>query len=182
MAYRYAWLLYKIILQYKLPFLIVGIYAFANCHKKNHDNICPVNYTLSEANDFALTGKWKFIGFEDQSTSAIEYQPCGNNEVHILFEELSHNRQGDENFLYPYIFKGQALVNSYTGSYNTSNVNHITFSQTIKSKINGTREVEQFEEKYHQALLNAETFTIVHNLLLIFYEDGTKNMLFVRYD
>lgn len=179
MVYRYAWFIYKFVLRYKFLFMAIGIYCFANCHKKNDNKVCPIDYEVLEANDFTLTGKWKFIGFEDQTTTDIEYQPCGNNEVNISFEDVTHNRQG-EDFQYPFIFKGQALVNSYTGSYQVTNVNHITFSQTIKSNINGTPEVDRFEEKYLQALYNAETFTIVNNLLMIYYEDGTKNLLFVN--
>jgi len=153
--------------------------AVSNFHcNEQSDPTCPVDYAVKEVKNLPLTGKWKFVGFENPKTKEIEYPPCGDNETFILLTDSLHNRPEKDIFKYPFIFQGRTLINSFIGSYVTEPENKIKFSETIKSQVNGVSQIEQFQEKFHFALRTAETYQIDNNLLLISFDEGKRDMLF----
>ncbi|HXH18006.1 MAG TPA: hypothetical protein VNJ07_02895 [Chitinophagales bacterium] len=149
-----------------------------HCNEKNKDADCPVEYEVIPGKNYPLTGKWKFIGFENVLTKEIEYPPCGGNETFIILTDSLCNRPEKEIFYYPFIFQGRTLINSYVGSF-TSEENKIKFSETIRSHIKGTREIDHFQEQFHNALKMADTYVINDNLLQIYFDGGKHDMLFV---
>jgi len=150
-----------------------------HCNEKNKNAECPVEYEVIPGKNFPLYGKWKFIGFENSLTKQIEYPPCGGNEAFIILSDSLCNRPEKEIFYYPYIFQGRTLINSFLGSYKSDSDNRIMFSETIRSSIRGTPEIENFQDEFHHALKTADRYQISDNLLQIFYDDGSSNMLFV---
>ena len=119
------------------------------------------------------------MGFENPLTKEIEYPPCGDNEAFLILTDSLCDRSEKEIFYYPYIFQGRTLINSYIGSYTSDSANNIKFSETIRSHINGTHEIEQFQGRFHAALKTADKFEINDNLLQIFYNNGQSDILFV---
>ncbi len=152
-----------------------------HCNEKSEDQTCPVDYQITNGGEFSLTGKWKFIGFEESETKRIEYPPCGENETFIIFTDSLHHRQG-ESFQYPFIFQGRTLINSYIGSFVTGPENTIKFSETIKSHVNGTDQIDRFQEKFHFALQSTEKYSINDNLLMLYFENGERDLLFFAHN
>ena len=150
-----------------------------HCNEKSENAQCPVEYEVIPGENHQLTGKWKFVGFENALTKEISYPPCGSNEAFIILTDSPCDRAEKEIFYYPYIFQGRALINSYLGSYITREENEIRFSETIRSQINGTYEIENFQRDFHYALQTADKYKITDNLLQIFYDDDAHDMLFV---
>ena len=150
-----------------------------HCNEKNKHQDCLVEYEVIPGQNLPLTGKWKFIGFENPLTKQIEYPPCGDNEAFLILTDSLCDRSEKEIFYYPYIFQGRTLINSYLGSYTSNEKKEIRFSETIRSHINGTHEIEQFQGRFHAALKTAANYEINDNLLQIFYNGGQSDMLFV---
>lgn len=140
--------------------------------------VCPIEYDVTAEENIPLKGKWKFVGFENPKTKEIEFPPCGDNETFLILTDSLHNRPEKEIFKYPFLFQGRTLINSYVGSFTTDAENKIRFSETIKSHVNGSSQIEQFQEKFHFALRTAETYTIENNLLMISFDKGSRDMLF----
>lgn len=157
--------------------LVIAVYIFVRCNKEASVKSCPVDYQVETGQNLSLEQKWEFVGFEDQKNNEIEYPPCGDNKVFIIFADTLHNRHNTEFFQYPFMFQGRVLINSYRGSYRKKD-DTLLLSETIKSMINGAPDIEAFQEKYHAALRKANRFEIENNLLKIYYEDA-KDMLFV---
>ncbi len=150
-----------------------------HCNKTEEEPVCPVEYQIITGKNLPLTGKWKFIGFEDIAFSNIEYPPCGETEAFIILTDSLHNRDEKEIFKYPFIFQGRTLINSYIGSYATEHGNKIIFSETIKSKVNGTLRVENFQNKFHDALRTSESFEIENNRMVLNFDQNRQRMIFV---
>jgi hypothetical protein len=140
--------------------------------------VCPVEYNVVMGDNLPLTGKWTFIGFENPRTKEIEYPPCGDNSTFIILTDSTHSRPEKEIFKYPYVFQGRTLINSFIGSFATEDEDKIVFSETIKSHVNGTGQLEDFQEQFHFALSTAETFDIENNLLRISFDNGRRDLLF----
>ena len=149
-----------------------------HCNDRQTGPVCPVEYETATG-DFSLHGKWRFIGFENQKTKNIEYPPCGDNETFLILTDSLHRKTDDNVYQYPYIFQGRTLINSFVGSYVIEADNRIRFSETIKSRINGTPELAEFQDKFHNCLSSAERFEINENLLMIYFSPGGRDMLFV---
>lgn len=150
-----------------------------HCHKENDTVSCPVEYEVENMKNLTLKGKWKFIGFENPDTKLIEYPPCGDTEAFIVLTDSLHDRPEKEIFYYPFLFHGRALINSYIGSFVTEPGNKIKFSETIRSHVNGTQPIERFQNHFHSALKTAERYEISNNLLMIYYNEGKRSLLFV---
>ncbi len=150
-----------------------------HCNEKNTNAECPVEYEVIPGKNYPLIGKWKFIGFENPLTKAIEYPPCGNNQTFIILTDSLCNRPEKEIFYYPFIFQGRALINSFLGSFTKDDEGKIKFSETIRSHISGTPEIDRFQNQFHEALKTADKYEINDNLLQIFFDEGRHNMLFV---
>jgi hypothetical protein len=150
-----------------------------HCNDKGKYSECAVEYEVVPGATPSLVGKWKFIGFENGLTKEITYPPCGGNEAFVILTDSICNRPEKEIFYLPYVFQGRALINSYLGSYSFNEQSEIQFSETIRSQVNGTSEIQHFQEEFHYALKTADKYQITDNLLQIFYDDGAHDMLFV---
>lgn len=140
--------------------------------------VCPVEYEVTNEANLPLTGRWTFIGFENPKTKEIEFPPCGDNTTFLILTDSTATRPEQDVFKYPKVFQGRTLINSYVGSYETLGDDQIKFSETIKSHLNGTSQIEQFQDKYHFALRTAEKFRVENNLLMISFDSGSRDMLF----
>lgn len=150
-----------------------------HCNDRSKDAECAVEYEVVPGESHSLVGKWKFIGFENVLTKEIDYPPCGGNEAFIILTDSLCDRSEKEIFYYPYIFQGRTLINSYLGSYTFNDKNEIKFSETIRSQINGTPEIDDFQNEFHFAIKSADRYQITDNLLQIYYDEGSHDMLFV---
>ncbi|GIV35161.1 MAG: hypothetical protein KatS3mg031_2696 [Chitinophagales bacterium] len=149
-----------------------------HCNENHPEPVCPVEYKIEKDQQYTLTGKWKFVGFESLETRSMEYPPCGDNETFIIFSDSMPAREGAA-FRYPYLFQGRTLINSFVGTYVADSSNTIKLSETIKSRVNGTEPIERFQQKFHRALESTERYYITDNLLQLVYDKGSRNLLFV---
>lgn len=150
-----------------------------HCNDRDKNAECPVEYEVVPGESYSVIGKWKFVGFENVLTKEINYPPCGGNEAFIILTDSLCDRPEKEIFYYPYLFQGRTLINSFVGSFTFNEQQEIKFSETIRSQIKGTPDIEDFQNEFHFAIKSADKYQVTDNLLQIFYDEGRHDMLFV---
>jgi hypothetical protein len=152
---------------------------FIGCGGEDVEDTCPVNYTIDSLHIYSLVGNWKFVGFENISNGNIDPPLCGNVESYISFTDSLHHVTGNAAYMYPYLLKGGALINSLSGSYERVDSFGLHISKTVKTSVNGTEQVEEFEQRYYDLLERVDHFEISNNQLWLLSQDGTESMKFV---
>jgi len=149
---------------------------------------CPVIYQINLNKSYSIGGNWKFIGFQKEGLTYIDYPLCkgyekGDNfEVTISFADTTHNYNDTVLYTLPYLFSGKAPINGYGGSYNfDDNTYNLTIGKLVSTKVGGPSVLSDYEDKYYDALHNAYRYKIDKNVLIVYYGTYDK-MLFVAKD
>jgi len=159
--------------------LIIVMGAIVGCKDDMDSDECPVAYDIDTQNQYNLYGKWQFVGFYDTITGAINSPLCGEVESWIEFTDSVHAESGHA-YKYPVVYRGTALINYFSGSYQPDTQNkQLQLSETVKTKVRGTVQVEDFETRFHNALSGVSHFHIVHNELFLVPSHGTTQLRFV---
>lgn len=171
---------------------VIGLIALCGCRKDSNKSVCPIDYKVENSTSYSLTAtRWKLIGFQETSTSKIDYPPCVGYSVgldgkanpdygiYISFQDTMHNYNNPEMYPYPYIYGGNTSVNSYAGSYEADSSNNLTLGIFISTEIaHLSSEIMDYERKYYAALKSVNRFEINHNVLTVYYS-SIEHMIFV---
>ncbi len=153
--------------------------AIVGCKDDLTSDECPVSYNIDTENTYYLHGKWQFVGFYDSQTGDIDPPLCGVIESWIEFTDSSHTASGSA-YKYPVVYRGSALINYFKGSYLPDTQKHeIQLSETVKTKVRGTEQVDGFESRFHNILSTVNQYKIVHNELFLIPENGNTQLRFV---
>ncbi|MDX2001028.1 MAG: META domain-containing protein [Chitinophagales bacterium] len=161
-----------------LPSLIILCFLSA-CNKEKIVDECPIDYAIDSSFNYTLVGKWRFVGFRDTSNGSMDHVLCGEVESFLNFTDSIHSVSGNPAYIYPYVLKGGALINSISGSYETFDTNGIRISKTVKSSVNGTQQVKDFEQRFYTLMESASRYRINYNELTLYPADGSVTMVFI---
>lgn len=168
--------------------ILLIILSLLGCKKEQVTSNCAVNYQIDSSISYSLEHTWKFIGFQKEGSTLIEYPPCEGYEYYaqlnsdfemtISFSDTLHTINDTIIYMLPYGFKGKATLNEYYGTYETDIYNKLTIGPIASTKIGGSIVLMDYEEKYLAKLKNIERFDIQNNVLTIWC-NRTDKMLFV---
>ncbi len=162
-----------------LSALVVIMGAVVGCKDDMTSDECPVQYTVDTENTYYLHGKWQFVGFYDTETGEIDPPLCGVVESWIEFTDSTHTQTG-QSYKYPVVFRGSALINYFSGSYlPDTQQQQLQVSETVKTKVNGTPQVDDFETRFHNVLSGVKSYKIENNELFLVPDYGTTQLRFV---
>jgi heat shock protein HslJ len=100
-------------------------------------------------------------------------------ESWIEFTDSTHTENGAA-YKYPVVYRGTALINYFSGSYQPdTQAKAVQLSETIKTRVNGTAQVKDFETRFHNTLSGVEHYQIVHNELFLVPNHGSVQLRFV---
>lgn len=163
-----------------LAFVATIMLVFISCQKDETVQTCPVDYTIDTEHAYDLEQSWKFVGFEDKNTGKIDPPLCGNIQSWITFSAEENERTGNKAYSLPNKFYGVALINHFSGTYQKlDEENTIELSSTVKTTVNGTPQVKDFEARFHNILMNIDHFEIENNELFLYPYAGTEILHFV---
>ncbi len=159
---------------------VVVMGAIVGCKEDMTSDSCPVNYEVDTQNTYTFTGKWQFVGFYDTITGEVEPPLCGVVESWIEFTDSAHTQNGAA-YKFPVVYRGSALINYFSGSYQPdTQLKQLQLStETVKTKVNGTPQVEDFETHFHNTLGTVTRYQIIHNELFLIPDHGSVQMRFV---
>lgn len=168
--------------KYTLPLAFVAAFmlVFISCQKEETVNTCPVDYQIDTENSYALEQSWKFVGFENLKTGKIDPPLCGNIQSWITFSAEDNEQVGNKANKAAQKFYGVSLINHYSGTYQkTETENGLEMSSTVKTTVNGTQQVKDFEARFHNILMNIDHFEIRNNELFLHPYGGNEVLHFV---
>lgn len=153
--------------------------AIVGCKDDLTSDSCPVSYTIDTENTYYLHGKWQFVGFYNTQTGEIDPPLCGTIESWIEFTDSTHTATG-ATYKYPVVYRGSALINYFKGSYLPDTQRQVLqLSETTKTKVRGTEQVEDFELRFHNILSSVESYKIQNNELFLIPDHGNVQLRFV---
>ncbi len=156
---------------------IMGV--IVGCKDDLTSDECPVSYNIDTENTYYLHGKWQFVGFYDTISGELNAPLCGVIDSWIEFTDSSHTASGVA-YKYPVVYRGSALINYFKGSYMPdTQKQELQLSETVKTKVRGTEQVEGFESRFHNLLSTVHNYHIVHNELYLVPQSGSVQMRFV---
>ena len=168
--------------------ILLIIFGLLGCKKDQVNSNCSINYQIDNSTSYTLGHTWKFIGFQNEGSSTIDYPPCegydyyaqsnSDFEMTISFSDTLHHINDTIIYVFPKAFNGKATLNDYFGSYESDNSNKLTIGPIVASKMGGSKVLIDFEGRYLAALNHTERFVIQNNLLSIYYSQ-TEKLLFV---
>jgi hypothetical protein len=162
-----------------LTLIVIVMGVVVGCKDDMTSDECLVSYSIDTENTYYLHGKWQFVGFYQTETSEIDAPLCGNVESWIEFTDSSHTASGAA-YKYPLLFRGSALINYFSGSYlPDTQKQDIQVSETVKTKVRGSDQIENFEIRFHNILSEVSSYKIVHNELFLVPEYGNVQLRFV---
>jgi hypothetical protein len=117
-----------------------------------------------------LTGKWKLTQYTDFKTGKIDSIPAKcDDQKNMVFNFSDNQKEGT--------LGGQTISNSLTFQYSLSAKNKITTSLLLSAKVG---DFEKFAQMFEGAIEKATTYKIDGNTLIIYYDNDTKCMLFIK--
>lgn len=153
--------------------------AIVGCKDDLTSDSCPVSYTIDTENTYYLHGKWQFVGFYNTQTDEVDPPLCGEIESWIEFTDSTHTASGTA-YKYPVVYRGSALINYFKGSYlPDTQKQELQLSETVKTKVRGTPQVEDFELRFHNILGAIESYKIENNELFLIPDHGNVQLRFV---
>lgn len=168
--------------------ILLIILGLLGCKKDQGITDCSVKYQIDSSQTATLGHTWKFIGFQNEGSTLIEYPPCegydyysqsnSDFEMTISFSDTLQTINDTIIFILPYAFQGKAVLNDYYGSYDTDVSDKLTIGPIMSSQMGGSKVLMDYEEKYLGILNRAERYEIQNNLLTI-WRSRTLKMLFV---
>ncbi|CAN5370487.1 hypothetical protein BH09BAC1_BH09BAC1_03170 [soil metagenome] len=162
-----------------LSSLVIIMGAVVGCKDDMTSDLCPVQYKVDTENTYNLYGKWQFVGFYDTISGQIDPPLCGNVESWIEFTDSTHTQTGQA-YKYPIVYRGSALINYFSGSYQPdTQQKQIELSATVKTKVKGTPQVEDFETRFHNILSGVSDYHILNNELFLVPSFGSTQLRFV---
>jgi hypothetical protein len=162
-----------------LTLIVIVMGAIVGCKENMTSDECPVSFTVDTKNTYYLHGKWQFVGFYDTKTGAIDAPLCGVVESWIEFTDSAHTASGIA-YKYPVVYRGSALINYFSGSYlPDTQKQELQLSETVKTKVRGSGQVENFETRFHNLLSDVKSYKIEYNELFLIPEYGNVQLRFV---
>lgn len=162
-----------------LTLVVIIMGAIVGCKDDMTSDSCPVSYKVDTEHTYYLHGKWQFVGFYDTETGAIDPPLCGVIESWIEFTDSSHAASGTA-YKFPVVYRGSALINYFSGSYLPDTQNQeLQLSETVKTKVKGSAQVEGFESRFHNILAAVKSYKLENNELFLVPEYGSVQLRFV---
>lgn len=136
--------------------------------------VCPVRYIVDQGNTYSLQNDWRLFGFQGGGSLQITVPPCEAFSAIQAEFTMGIEFSADSNLI-----GGNAGINAYGGKYHLDVNNTLKLDSMVSTKMGGSKEVVDFENRFLIALRETERYEIQHNVLTLFYGPQRDKMIFV---